>query len=69
MFGGSTPLTGCMNDNLIFRSKAMSKSIDEANEGQLRDYIDYVGDKIAADEMPFDYPQWQQANFDCAETA
>ena len=47
----------------------MSKSIDEANEGQLRDYIDYVGDKIAADEMPFDYPQWQQANFDCAETA
>ena len=46
----------------------MNKSIDDANESQLRDYADYVDDKITVDEMPFNYPQWQQANYDCAES-
>ena len=41
--------------------------IEKASESELKDYADYVEDKISAEEMPFTFAQWKQANLDCAD--
>lgn len=33
---------------------------------ELRDYVDYVEDKISMGELPFTFLQWQTANIECA---